>query len=57
MTSVSRDATVRLWKREDSEGTVFSDHINSTGSGFINSVTVILPTEEHSKGQYLPDRS
>ncbi|KAG0632820.1 WD40-repeat-containing domain protein [Tuber brumale] len=50
VTSVSRDATVRLWKREDSDGTVFSDHINSTGSGFINSVTFILPTGEHPKG-------
>ncbi|RPB05235.1 PFU-domain-containing protein [Choiromyces venosus 120613-1] len=50
VTSVSRDATVRLWKREDSEATTFTEHINSTGSGFINSVTFILPTEEHPKG-------
>ncbi|KAA8900569.1 WD40-repeat-containing domain protein, partial [Sphaerosporella brunnea] len=47
--SVSRDSTVRLWQRGHSTGP-FDDHINSTGSAFVNSVAFIQPTPEHPLG-------
>ncbi|KAL7268112.1 WD repeat protein Lub1 [Rhizina undulata] len=49
--SVSRDATVRLWQRNPSAvPTTFSDHINSTGSAFVNCVTFLPPTRDYPKG-------
>ncbi|KAF8248175.1 PFU-domain-containing protein [Wilcoxina mikolae CBS 423.85] len=47
--SVSRDSSVRLWKRGSSPE-LFNDHINSTGIAFVNSVAYLQPTPEHPKG-------
>ncbi|KAI5843423.1 WD40-repeat-containing domain protein [Morchella snyderi] len=48
--SVSRDATVRLWKRRDAQSVTFDDHINSTGQAFVNSITFIPPSQKHPNG-------
>ncbi|CCX05696.1 Similar to Ubiquitin homeostasis protein lub1; acc. no. O94289 [Pyronema omphalodes CBS 100304] len=48
--SVSRDATVRLWSRNATDRSTFDDHVNSTGTAFVNSVAHIEPTPEHPKG-------
>lgn len=47
--SSSRDCSVRLWTR-DGQSNTFTQSINSTGAGFINSLTWIPPSSEHPNG-------
>ncbi|TGZ82220.1 PFU-domain-containing protein [Ascodesmis nigricans] len=47
--SASRDSTVRVW-RASTNSTDYSDHINSTGSAFINAVTYVPPSTKYPEG-------
>ncbi|RPA83343.1 PFU-domain-containing protein [Ascobolus immersus RN42] len=46
--SCSRDATVRVWKRE--AGNKFDDHINHSATAYVNSVAWITPSEKYPNG-------
>lgn len=50
--SVSRDATVRLWRRSSENPTKFKGYVNSTGGAFINAVAYMEPTSENPKGSH-----
>lgn len=50
MATASRDATVRLWKRIDSQPTKFDDSISSQAQAFVNAIAYMPPSTDFPEG-------